>query len=185
MIYSKRVTELQRIYSLNPEDVFFCMLVASGATRQEAYAAIYRPTTNGTGTIASKATALQNSKPGIAQLIEAIQYQRAGAPTKTGSPKEDTANIAEGNKVDKKTLDTFRSKDGILENLIKVLPSLTGKDKAAVLMQIADLQRMKQDENKEEAQQVLYYHPIACHRCQLYKDFRDKQRAEAKKQEDI
>ena len=98
MIYSKRVTELQRIYSLNPEDVFFCMLVASGATRQEAYAAIYRPTTNGTGTIASKATALQNSKPGIAQLIEAIQYQRAGAPTKTGSPKEDTANIAEGNK---------------------------------------------------------------------------------------
>ena len=186
MIYSKRVTELQRIYSLNPEDVFFCMLVASGATRPEAYAAIYRPTTNGAGTIASKATALQNNKPGIPQLIEAIQYQRAGAATtKTGSPKEDTAQIAEGNKVDKKTLDTFRSKDGILENLIKVLPSLTGKDKAAVLMQIADLQRMKQEENKEEAQQVLYYHPISCHRCQLYKEFREKQRAEAKKPEDI
>lgn len=185
MIYSKRVTELQRIYSLNPEDVFFCMLVASGATRQEAYAAIYRPTTNGTGTIASKATALQNSKPGVAQLIEAIQYQRAGAPTKTTSPKEDAAKIAESNKVDKKTLDTFRSKDGILEGLIKVLPSVTGKDKAAVLIQIADLQRMKQDENKEEAQQVLYYHPIACHRCQLYKEFREKQRAEAKKPEDI
>lgn len=185
MIYSKRVTELQRIYSLNPEDVFFCMLVASGATRQEAYAAIYRPTTNGTGTIASKATALQNSKPGIAQLIEAIQYQRAGAPTKTGSPKEDTANIAESNKVDKKTLDTFRSKDGILEGLIKVLPSVTGKDKAAVLIQIADLQRMKQEENKEEAEQIVYYHPVSCFRCALYAEHRKKQKEEARKDADI
>lgn len=82
---------------------FFCMLVASGTTRQEAYAAIYRPTTNGTGTIASKAATLQKNKPGISQLIEAIQYQRSGATaTKTGSPKEDAANIAESNKVDKK-----------------------------------------------------------------------------------
>ena len=103
MTYSKRVTELQRIYSLTPEDVFFCMLVASGTTRQETYAAIYRPTTNGTGTIASKAATLQKNKPGISQLIEAIQYQRSGATaTKTGSPKEDAANIAESNKVDKK-----------------------------------------------------------------------------------
>lgn len=186
MTYSKRVTELQRIYSLTPEDVFFCMLVASGATRQEAYAAIYRPTTNGTGTIASKANALQKNKPGISQLIEAIQYQRAGATTtKTGSPKEDAANIAESNKVDKKTLDTFRSKDGILENLIKVLPSLTGKDKAAVLMQIADLQRMKQEENKEEAEQVVYYHPVSCYRCALYAEHKKKQKEEARKDRDI
>lgn len=186
MTYSKRVTELQRIYSLTPEDVFFCMLVASGATRQEAYAAIYRPTTNGTGTIASKAATLQKNKPGISQLIEAIQYQRSGATaTKTGSPKEDAANIAESNKVDKKTLDTFRSKDGILENLIKVLPSLTGKDKAAVLMQIADLQRMKQEENKEEAEQVVYYHPVSCYRCALYAEARKKQKEEARKDADI
>lgn len=187
MTYSKRVTELQRIYSLTPEDVFFCMLVASGATRQEAYAAIYRPTTNGTGTIASKANALQKNKPGISQLIEAIQYQRSGGttPTKTGSPKEDTAQIAEGNKVDKKTLDTFRSKDGILEGLIKVLPSVTGKDKAAVLIQIADLQRMKQEENKEEAEQVVYYHPVSCFRCALYAEHKKKQKEEARKDADI
>ena len=187
MTYSKRVTELQRIYSLTPEDVFFCMLVASGATRQEAYAAIYRPTTNGTGTIASKANALQKNKPGILQLIEAIQYQRSGAdtPTKTTSPKEDAAKIAESNKVDKKTLDTFRSKDGILEGLIKVLPSVTGKDKAAVLIQIADLQRMKQEETKEEAEQVVYYHPVSCFRCALYAEHKKKQKEEARKDADI
>lgn len=186
MTYSKRVTELQRIYSLTPEDVFFCMLVASGATRQEAYAAIYRPTTNGSGTIASKATALQKNKPGISQLIEAIQYQRGNDnATKTTSPKEDTAKIVEGNKVDKKTLDTFRSKDGILQNLIKVLPTLTGKDKAAVLMQIADLQRMKQEENKEEAEQVVYYHPVSCYRCALYAEHRKKQKEDSRKDADI
>lgn len=186
MIYSRRITELQRIYSLNPEDVFFCMLVASGATRQEAYATIYRPTTNGSGTIASKATALQNNKPGISQLIEAIQYQRAGVTTtKSTSSKKDTASIAEGNKIDKKTLDTFRSKDGILQNLIKTLPALTGKDKAAVLMQIADLQRMKQEENKDEEENVVYYHPISCYRCSLFKSLRKKKEGEIGVDEDI
>ncbi|MEB3372614.1 hypothetical protein SFC43_01330 [Bacteroides sp. CR5/BHMF/2] len=49
-----------------------------------------------------------------------------------------------------------------------MLPSVTGKDKAAVLIQIADLQRMKQEENKEEAEQVVYYHPVSCYRCALY-----------------
>lgn len=186
MTYSKRVTELQRIYSLTPEDVFFCMLVASGATRQEAYAAIYRPTTNGSGTISSKATSLQKNKPGISQLIEAIQYQRGNdAPTKTTSPKKDTAKITESNKVDKKTLETFRTKEGILENLIQTLPSLTGKDKAAVLMQIADLQRMKQEENKEEAEQVVYYHPVSCYRCALYVEYKKKQKEKNRKDADI
>lgn len=185
MTYSKRVTELQRIYSLTPEDVFFCMLVASGATRQEAYAAIYRPTTNGSGTIASKATSLQKNKPGISQLIEAIQYQRTGTATKTTSPKEDAAKIAEFKKVDKKTLETFRTKEGILENLIQTLPSLTGKDKAAVLMQIADLQRMKQEENKEEAEQVVYYHPVSCYRCTLYQERKKKQKEDSRKDADI
>jgi len=43
MVYSKRVTDLQQIYQLTPDDVFFCMLVASGASRGEAYATIFRP----------------------------------------------------------------------------------------------------------------------------------------------
>ena len=72
-----------------------------------------------------------------------------------------------------------------MENLIKVLPSLTGKDKAAVLMQIADLQRMKQDENKEETQQVVYYHPVSCFRCALYAENKKKQKEEARKDADI
>lgn len=187
MTYSKRVTELQRIYSLAPEDVFFCMLVASGATRQEAYAAIYRPTTNGSGTISSKATSLQKIKPGISQLIEAIQYQRGtgNTPTKTTSPQKDTAKIAESNKVDRKTLETFRTKEGILENLIQTLPSLTGKDKAAVLMQIADLQRMKQEENKEEAEQVVFYHPVSCYRCALYAEHKRKEKERSRRDADI
>ena len=187
MIYSKRVTELQRIYSLAPEDVFFCMLIASGATRQEAYATIYRPTTIGSGTIASKANGLQKSKPGILQLIEAIQFQRSGSttPTKTKSAKNDVAAIVDNKRVDRKILETFRTKDGILENLIQTLPTLTGKDKAAVLMQIADLQRMKQEENKEEAEQVVYYHPVSCYRCALYVEHMRKKKEEANKDADI
>ena len=52
-------------------------------------------------------------------------------------------------------------------------------------MQIADLQRMKQEENKEEAEQVVYYHPVSCYRCALYAEARKKQKEEARKDADI
>ena len=52
-------------------------------------------------------------------------------------------------------------------------------------MQIADLQRMKQEENKEEAEQVVYYHPVSCYRCAMYAEARKKQKEETRKDEDI
>lgn len=120
------------------------------------------------------------NNPGISKLIEAIQFQRKESTiTKTGSHQKDVAKIAEANKIDKKMLDTFRSKEGILECLINTLPALAGKDRAAVLMQIADLQRMKQEENRDEKEQVFYYHPVACYQCSLYAEFRKKNAEDA------
>ena len=72
MVYSKRVTDLQQIYQLNPDDVFFCMLVASGASRGEAYATIFRPRSTKIETAQRGAAQLAKDKPGINKLIRSF-----------------------------------------------------------------------------------------------------------------
>lgn len=64
----------------------------------------------------------------------------------------------------------FRDKDAILSELESTLPNLSGKEKADVLMKIADLQQMKkeEDETKTEDRTVHYYLPLNCLKCGLY-----------------
>ena len=50
--------------------------------------------------------------------------------------------------------------------------------RAKILSQIADLQRMKQDENKDEQELVHFYLPLTCKRCSLYMEAEKKKREE-------
>ena len=76
MVYSKRVTDLQQIYQLTPDDVFFCMLVASGASRGEAYATIFRPRSTKIETAQRGAAQLAKDKPGINKLIRSFEKSK-------------------------------------------------------------------------------------------------------------
>ena len=72
----------------------------------------------------------------------------------------------------------YRDKDAVLSGLEQTLPYLRGKDRADVLMKIADLQQMKKDENTEEEETVHYYLPLQCYRCSLFIADRAKRKAE-------
>ena len=87
MVYSKRVTDLQQIYQLTPDDVFFCMLVASGASRGEAYATIFRPRSTKIETAQRGAAQLAKDKPGINKLIRSFEDNRAAFLPDNDSPK--------------------------------------------------------------------------------------------------
>lgn len=169
MVYSKRVTDLQQIYQLTPDDVFFCMLVASGASRGEAYATIFRPRSTKIETAQRGAAQLAKDKPGINKLIRSFEDNRAAFLPDNDSPK-------------KKSTETevvqYRDKDAVLSGLEQTLPYLRGKDRADVLMKIADLQQMKKDENTEEEETVHYYLPLQCYRCSLFIADRAKRKAE-------
>lgn len=175
MVYSKRVTDLQQIYQLTPDDVFFCMLVASGASRGEAYATIFRPRSTKIETAQRGAAQLAKDKPGINKLIRSFEDNRAAFLPDNDSPKS---------KKKKKTTETeenvvqYRDKDAVLSGLEQTLPYLRGKDRADVLMKIADLQQMKKDENTEEEETVHYYLPLQCYRCSLFIADRAKRKAE-------
>lgn len=180
MVYSKRVTDLQQIYQLNPDEVFFCMLVASGASRGEAYATIFRPRSTKIETAQRGAAQLAKDKPGINKLIRSFEDNRAAFlpdndSTKSKKKKKNTEAEEEekaGNVVQ------YRDKDAVLSGLEQTLPYLRGKDRADVLMKIADLQQMKKDENTEEEETVHYYLPLQCYRCSLFIADRAKRKAE-------
>lgn len=60
----------------------------------------------------------------------------------------------------------LKSKDGMIEALSRqVRDTDDPKQKADILMKIADLQRMKQDENTEKEKLVHYYLPLRCEVC--------------------
>lgn len=170
MVYSKRVTDLQQIYQLTPDDVFFCMLVASGASRGEAYATIFRPRSTKLETAQRGAAQLAKDKPGINKLIRSFEDNRAAFlpdNKKKKNTEEEKAGIVQ-----------YRDKDAVLSGLEQTLPYLRGKDRADVLMKIADLQQMKKDENTEEEETVHYYLPLQCYRCSLFIADRAKRKAE-------
>ena len=64
----------------------------------------------------------------------------------------------------------YTDKGTILRELAKEANAATNaKERAAILMQIAELQRMKQDENREEEERVHFYLPLTCDKCELLK----------------
>lgn len=176
MKIGKRVTELQRIYSIPPEDVYFSMLVGLGATMQEAFAAIYRPTAASPLYISQLARQKRASTPGISQLIEAVESGRLNAAVDSRSLK--TAAIVEQrrSKAAPTNAEIYRTKDGIIDGLIKSLETANTRERADILMKIADLQRMKQEENKEDPETVHYYLPLSCQRCELWRRERNQER---------
>lgn len=70
----------------------------------------------------------------------------------------------------------FREKSEILDALADELPNLRGKDRVDALMKMADLQQMKKEETAEEEERVIYYLPLRCKSCELY---RKEQRRQA------
>lgn len=173
MVYSKRVTDLQQIYQLTPDDVFFCMLVASGASRGEAYATIFRPRSTKIETAQRGAAQLAKDKPGINKLIRSFEDNRTAF-----LPDNDSTKSKKKKKNTETEVVQYRDKDAVLSGLEQTLPYLGGKDRADVLMKIADLQQMKKDENTEEEETVHYYLPLQCYRCSLFIADRAKRKAE-------
>lgn len=69
----------------------------------------------------------------------------------------------------------YRDKDEIITALAREADSLRGKDRVDVLNKIADLQRMKQEENKTEEERVHYFLPLTCYVCPLMKAEKERQ----------
>ncbi len=189
MQFSKRVSELSRLYGIDPKDVLFAMLATSGASTAEAFAVIYRPAVSTSAALATKASNYIGQKPGLRKLIEELNTSddpNQPATKRRGRPRKATA--ADSPAGDKQLLD-YTDKDAVLKEYadIVVTAEKVG-DKLSALNGIATLQRMKQEAKIEEEKRVQFYIPMSYTRCDellcyLQKYYTDKEKKESKEAE--
>lgn len=167
MQFSKRVSELSRLYGIEPKDVLFAMLATSGASTAEAFAAIYRPTCSTQNALQSRASNFIGQKPGLRKLIDELTAEQSDDPDKPtakrrGRPRKDAATeIA----VDTPRLD-YTDKDAVLQELARIAErSEKESDKLAAIREISALQRMKQEAAVEDEKRVQFYIPLSYARC--------------------
>ncbi|MDL2304409.1 hypothetical protein LJC72_03605 [Bacteroides sp. OttesenSCG-928-D19] len=68
-----------------------------------------------------------------------------------------------------------RTKTDVIRELNRIADTAkTPKEQIDALMKIAELERMKQDESKDEKKTVHYYLPLTCDKCQLFNEHKKK-----------
>lgn len=136
-------------YNLTVKDVFLAELIALGYPRDVAF----REVMNYTFTDCGIACDMYITKrPSVAKYIAVL---------KNGTKKSSTDNtvIADG-------AYNLRTKDGVLAAMEEEANRTQDpKQRADIILKIADLQKMKNEDDKEQKKLVHYYLPLRCERC--------------------
>ena len=171
MQFSKRVSELSRLYGIDPKDVLFAMLATSGASTAEAFAVIFRPTATTNNAISTRASQYIGQRPGLRKLIDELNAQQSDnleqPVPRRGRPRKDT-----GAEQESKPILDYTDKDAVLKEYAEV--AVTAEkigDKLAALNGIANLQRMKQEAKVEEEKRVQFYIPLTYDRAEELRQY--------------
>lgn len=138
-----------RIYDLEPQDVCFAQLVACGYSEDEACSVIYRPLRQSLSTSVKR---LYNQKPEIQKLIDSMRADIDALTNRQVATAKRRKPV-----VDKDSVLTELSKQ---YNLAK-----EGKERADIMMKIADILQIKKEEDKDNDKRITYYLPLRCEIC--------------------
>lgn len=184
-IFSASTEQLARLYNIDPRDVLFCQAIAGGADRGDAYFSIFIRGNNKSirnyNDVVNAADDYFRQKPGLRVLVNRLKVnkplkadkeQRIQELTQVESENDNEEN---NEKQNEEVLKKISDKSFILAELYRSLRILRGKERATVLMQIADLQRMKQDDMKEDEEKRVFYLPFvsSCRSCKLMKLYKE------------
>ena len=184
-IFSASTEQLARLYNLDTRDIIFCQALAGGADRGDAFFAIFIRGNNkairNNNDVVNAADDYFRQKPGLRVLVNRLKVNK---PLKADRPElreelneSEVLNDENENDTQKndEVLKKISDKSFILAELYRSLRILRGKERATVLMQIADLQRMKQDDLKENEEKRVFYLPFvsSCRSCKLMKLYKE------------
>ena len=174
MQFSKRVSELSRLYGIEPKDVLFAMLATSGASTAEAFAVIFRPTATTNNAISTRASQYIGQRPGLRKLIDELNAQQSDNPEqpthRRGRPRKDPPTDSTPEQ-DTPRLD-YTDKDAVLQELARIAErSEKESDKLAAIREISALQRMKQEAAVEDEKRVRFYIPLTYDRAEELRQY--------------
>lgn len=184
-IFSASTEQIARLYNIDPRDVLFCQALAGGADRGDAFFTIFIRGNNKAiqkyNDTVNAADDYFRQKPGLRVLVNRLKVNK---PLKSDRPElreelSESESLNDENENDTQkndeVLKKISDKSFILAELYRSLRILRGKERATVLMQIADLQRMKQDDLKEDEEKRVFYLPFvsSCRSCKLMKLYKE------------
>ena len=184
-IFSASTEQLARLYNIDPRDIIFCQALAGGADRGDAFFAIFIRGNNkairNNNDVVNAADDYFRQKPGLRVLVNRLKVNKPLKADRIELREElnesETLNDDNENDIQKneEVLKKISDKSFILAELYRSLRILRGKERATVLMQIADLQRMKQDDLKENEEKRVFYLPFvsSCRSCKLMKLYKE------------
>ena len=146
----RRLAEVMQRYNLSRQEVMLAHLLAAGMPYGDVFEVIFRSS--------------------------ALDKDSACRRYVTGKPQIDVLiNALKNNDVDKQISETIipkaedidlRTKDGVLTALEKELANVSdSKQRTDIIAKIADLQRMKNEEDKQTRELIHYYLPLRCEEC--------------------
>lgn len=170
--YNQDTTKTAQSYNITEREVMFCYLIASGADRGDAYYCLFDHGIKNSGTneqARTKANELLKNKPGMKVLIQRMKDRKKINDAQARNQVQAETEHNEANVLNDEDVKKFSDKSYIIAQLSSVCRNLTGKEKAQVLMQIADLQRMKNEETKEKEEVRRFYLPYVsrCRGCKV------------------
>lgn len=185
MKYSKELSQIAECYNVDARTILFFQLVAIGTNKGDAYAAIFakgKELSNMDEVLAtSKANELINSNPSFA--IYAERFKNKLFRNKYKSNAVDLSDNNDNNGVmsmlaSEEDALLFKDKNIMTRALLKSASSLQGKERSQVLMQIAELNQLKKEEEKDVQEQRRYYLPYIshCRTCRLMQILLDLQK---------
>lgn len=164
MKIGKRTQELMNIYALSNEEVCFSQLIAAGRTQLEAYCiAFHDRLITSPSSPQRDSSQLIHDKPNITALTRSLQ----AFTTDIQKAKDDGKQAQQARKRGQDKNETnITTKDGQLRELRQIYSATTdNKQRQDILKQIADLQRLKQEENTDNEQRIHYFLPEDCDNC--------------------
>lgn len=168
--YSKKMKSVMRKYGLQPSQKAIADLVAAGWEEADAYQlfGLYNPV-----------YADEFNEQEMRKMLDDVNMKRyiafAKSEIKTNVEKLKLQELVleeKGSSERERPEKKFRDKDEVIDELASTVGDLKGKDKADVLMKIADLQQMKKEKDEGREKTVHFYLPLKCDYCALYKKYR-------------
>ena len=165
--YTENTLKIANNFNISPKDVLFCYLLASGASKAEAYQLFYLRSNQQLTIEAAeqRCNDFLSNNPGMKVLIIRLKNNK----NKLIRVKEE--ENTEGREREEGREDEFCTREGLVRNLIYTVNSCQGKDKANILMTLAKLQGLDKPEEGENEEKTVFYLPYVskCNSCELMK----------------